>query len=184
MRPGRVAGDPDRLDADLVEVRLPVAHELDLVHAGRGPVERVEERSVSARPRPARAASAAALVRGRRSPPGECRRPGARLEPSCWRASGRTVNLLPARWALQQPRSRPRSRARPRRCRGSRSRRAAAGRRRCREQGSRARPSSSRSEPSSRACGSMSRSVRRISCATGTRLRRPVARSITGASRP
>ena len=45
-------------------------------------------------------------------------------------------------------------------------------------------PSSSRSEPSSRACGSISFSVRRISCATGIRFRAPVARSITGASSP
>ena len=45
-------------------------------------------------------------------------------------------------------------------------------------------PSSSRSHPSSRACGSIVRSVRRMSCATGTRFRRPVARSITGRLEP
>ena len=75
-------------------------------------------------------------------------------------------------------------RARPRRCRGSRSRRGAAPRRRCRGARISAMPSSSRSEPSSRACGSRSRSVRRTSCAIGTRFRRPVTRSITGAESP
>jgi len=44
--------------------------------------------------------------------------------------------------------------------------------------------SSSRSEPRSRACGSISRNVRLTSWAMGIRFRRPVARSITGASRP
>ena len=73
---------------------------------------------------------------------------------------------------------------RPRRCRGSRSRRGAAAsaplpRERISEM-----PSSSRSQPSSRACGSRSRSVRRTSWAIGTRLRRPVTRSITGAVQP
>src|SRR5207245_4085116 len=43
VRPRRVAGDPDRLDAGLVEVRSPVTQELELVRSGRGPVEEVED---------------------------------------------------------------------------------------------------------------------------------------------
>ena len=86
--------------------------------------------------------------------------------------------------APRRPLSQRRDPRPPRRCRGSRSRRASC----CSAPFPRARisdrPSSSRSHPSSRACGSRSRIVRRTSCVIGTRFRRPVTRSITGACSP
>src|SRR4029078_1570249 len=167
VRPGRIAGDPVRTDTSLLELCAPVTQELHFARSGGRPVEEVEDEQ--------RAAVTQQLVEWASL---VWRRPDARrgnLFADADHVANSSATATSVALAISLATSTmSRFALKMRSCLS-----APLPLRRISSM-----PLSSRSGPSSRACGSSSLSVRRISCATGMRLRRPVARSISGASMP
>src|SRR5262245_44751114 len=165
VRPRAVARDPEDLHARILELPAPVTQEQELVRSGARPVEEVEEQQVR------RAFGQLAELNVVAGSEPDARR-GNGVSDAGHHAVTVAASVASAislatstmsRFALKTRswRSAPLPLARMSLM-----------------------PSSSRAAPSSWACGAISLSVRRMSCAIGTRFLRPVERSITGASRP
>src|SRR5581483_2946983 len=166
VRPRLVARDGVRLRAGRAKLVAPVTQELELARSGRGPVEEVEDEED--RPVAQDLVQRRALLR--RRPDTDVPDALADADHAAARSAATSVTSAMSRTTSTMSRFALKTRS----CRS-----APFPRRRIASTAS-----SSRSEPSSRACGATIFRVRLTICATGCRLRRPVARSITGASRP